>query len=127
MKRFVTTLTAAIIVATSAAATPEVGDVVRASWYGPGLQGNKMANGDRFDMNDPTVVAHKSLPFGTCVVLENIKNSRRIAVEVQDRGPYIHDREFDLSKAAAKKLGYTSSGVARLEIVEINRKGCKSS
>lgn len=124
MNKLVTTLTAAIIVATSAAASPKAGDTVRASWYGPGLQGNLMANGEKFDMNDPTVVAHKSLPFGTCLVLKNTANGKRITVEVKDRGPYVKGREFDLSKAAAKKLDFVNSGVARVEIVEIEHTGC---
>ncbi len=93
---------------------------VRTSWYGPGLQGNSMANGNRFDMNDHTVVAHKSLPFGTKIRLENPENGRVLVVTVQDRGPYVKGRELDVSKAAAERLGFKAQGVATLKARVIN-------
>ena len=50
-----------------ALATSAAGDErVSASWYGDELRGNKTASGERFDPNGRTV-AHKSLPFGTCL------------------------------------------------------------
>jgi len=92
---------------------------VLVSWYGPDFHGNSMANGERYDMNDPTVVAHKLLPFGTKVKLTEIESGNSIIVEVQDRGPYHGERRFDLSRAAAKKLGMLSKGVSlcRVEIL----------
>lgn len=87
-----------------------------ASWYGPGFNGNTMANGKRFDMNDPTVVAHKALPFGTRLRLTNLRNGRVIHAVVQDRGPYIKGRCVDLSKAGAAKLGFLNAGTARVSI-----------
>lgn len=84
----------------------------RASWYGDGLQGNLMANGKRFNMNDASVVAHKSLPFGTKLKITNLNNGRSVRVVVQDRGPYIHGRCVDLSKAAARQIGLLKTGTA---------------
>jgi rare lipoprotein A len=93
---------------------------MHASWYGPGLQGNHMANGDVFDMNDPTVVAHKSLPFGTKLLLENPATGAELVVVVQDRGPFIAGRQLDLSKAAASRLGFLKRGTATLVVTRLN-------
>ncbi len=81
-------------------------ETCKASWYGPGLQGNDMANGDTFDMNDITVVAHKTLPFGTVLIVTNLNNGAVLAVEVQDRGPHVKGRCVDLSRAGSKALGF---------------------
>lgn len=85
-------------------ATGKPGTVV-ASWYGSGFHGRPMANGKRYNMYDPTVVAHKTLPLGTKIEAVNIKNGKRTVLTVQDRGPYIPGRELDLSKEAAAILG----------------------
>lgn len=85
----------------------------RASWYGPGFVGGRMANGERFDPSALTT-AHRSLPFGT--VLEVRFNERSVRVVVSDRGPYVHGRLVDLSRAAAENLGMREQGVARVTI-----------
>ncbi len=89
-----------------------------ASWYGPGFQGRRTANGEIFDPNAMTA-AHKSLPFGTWVRVTNLDNGRSALVRINDRGPFIRGREIDLSAGAAQSLGTIQSGVApvRLEIV----------
>jgi rare lipoprotein A (peptidoglycan hydrolase) len=79
-----------------------------ASWYGPGFHGRKMANGKRYNMYDPTVVANPWLPLGTRIEVTNLKNNKSTVVVVQDRGPYVDwdpDRVLDLSKQAAADLG----------------------
>lgn len=88
-----------------------------ASWYGPGFQGKKMADGKRFDMRKVSV-AHRSLPLGTKVKVINLWNHKSIVTFVRDRGPYIQGRDMDLSYAAAKKLGAVRDGVipVRIEI-----------
>lgn len=91
------------------------------SWYGPGFHSRLMANGEVFNMNDPTVVAHKNLPFGTEVHLRNPENGRQLTVTVKDRGPFIDGREFDLSAAGADKLGFKEKGVTPLEILSIQK------
>jgi len=91
-------------------------ETCRASWYGPGFHGKQMANGDRFSQNDASVVAHKSLPFGTEVRVTNLDNGKSIRVVVQDRGPYIKGRCVDLSKAAAAKLGFINAGTAKVRV-----------
>ena len=111
---FVTTLIVGNLLTSSVMANNDP-DTMTTSWYGPGLQGNQMANGDTFDMNDITVAAHKSLPFGTEIRLTNPENGRSIIVEVQDRGPYIRGRELDVSRAVARRLDFIGDGVVELE------------
>ena len=78
-----------------------------ASWYGPGLYGNKLGCGGT--LNAGTVgVAHKSLPCGTKLVLR--KGNRIVRAEVIDRGPYVGGREFDLTQATKQRLGFGSTG-----------------
>src|SRR4051794_1654852 len=72
-----------------------------ASFYGPGLHGNLTASGERFDQEDFTA-AHRTLPFGTCLVVENTGNRKTAKVRVNDRGPYAKGRVIDVSVAAAR-------------------------
>lgn len=83
--------------------------VGRASWYGPGFQGRRTANGERFNTHALTA-AHKSLPFGTR--LRVCRANTCVVVRVNDRGPYIRGRFLDLSMRAAITIGVTSRGVA---------------
>jgi len=91
-------------------------DEVLVSWYGPGFHGKTMANGKIFNMYDPTIVAHKWLPFGTRVKLTRLDTGRSVVVIVQDRGPYIPGRHFDLSYAAAMELNMIKEGVVRCKV-----------
>ena len=78
-----------------------------ASWYGPGLYGNKLGCGGT--LTPGTVgVAHKSLPCGTRLVLR--KGNRTVRARVIDRGPYVGAREFDLTQATKQRLGFGSTG-----------------
>ena len=85
-----------------------------ASWYGPGFYGNRTANGEVY-YGDQYTAAHKSLPFGTRVRVTNPVTQQTIVVRINDRGPYIGPREFDLSRASAKAVGLIASGVATLQ------------
>lgn len=87
----------------------------KASFYGPGFNGRKCANGQVFDMNKLTC-AHKTLPFGTMLKVTNLKNGKSTIVEVTDRGPYVRGRIIDLSKSAAEKIDMIKAGVANVEI-----------
>ena len=80
-----------------------------ASWYGPGFHGRTTANGEKFDMYELTA-AHKTLPFGTRVVVHNPRTGKEVVVRINDRGPYAKGRVIDLSKAAANALGFKSRG-----------------
>jgi len=85
------------------------------SWYGEFFHGRKMANGKIFDMYNENVIAHKTLAFGTVVEVFNPHNNIVLLAVVEDRGPYIAGRDFDLSYAGAKKLGIVEEGVAKLQ------------
>lgn len=86
-----------------------------ASWYGPKFHGNQMANGERFNMHDPHVVAHKSLPFGTVLSVTNVRNGKKLRAVVKDRGPYVGERCLDLSKAGAAQLGFMGAGITTIK------------
>jgi rare lipoprotein A len=74
-----------------------------ASWYGPGFQGNKTANGEIFDTNDLTA-AHKTLPFNTICRVINLSNDEYVDIRINDRGPYVKGRIIDLSKEAKTQI-----------------------
>lgn len=90
-----------------------------ASYYGPGFQGNKTANGERFNMHDMTA-AHKTLPFNTKVKVYNLTNGKTVIVRINDRGPFKKGRIIDLSKGAAKKIGMLQSGTANVKLEILN-------
>lgn len=95
---------------------------MKASWYGPGFHGRKTANGEIYDQMSFTA-AHKSLKFGTLLKVTNPKNGKSVVIRINDRGPYIHGRDLDLSKAAALELGLMRKGVARMKVEEIKIAG----
>ncbi len=86
-----------------------------ASWYGRALQGHRTASGERFDMNELTA-CHRSLPFGTRVLVTNLANRESVVVRITDRGVLNADRVIDLSAAAADRLGMLRSGVAPVRL-----------
>lgn len=98
------------------AAKEEEGSVV-ASWYGQYHHGRPMANGEPFNMYAPTI-AHKTIPLGTKVRLENPETGERATATVTDRGPYVNGREVDLSYGLAQRLSLVDQGVGNL-ILEV--------
>jgi len=81
-----------------------------ASWYGPYFHGRLSANGETFSQYAMTA-AHKTLPFGTFLLVENQESGDRAIVRVNDRGPYIGERVLDLSQKAALCLNSFEDGV----------------
>lgn len=97
-------------------------DVVRtlrgkAVFYGDKWHGRRTASGERFSQHEMTA-AHRSLPFGTRVRVTNLANGRSVVVRINDRGPYGRDRSriIDLSKKAARELGFIDDGVTRVTV-----------
>lgn len=88
---------------------------VTASYYAEAFHGKKTSNGEIFNMYSLTC-AHKMLPFNTVVKVTNLKNGKSVQVRVNDRGPFVANREMDLSKAAAVKLDMIKSGTAKVNI-----------
>jgi len=87
----------------------------RASWYEFTSQ---TANGEKMDPNELTA-AHRSLPFGTKIRVENLDNGRSVDVRINDRGPFAGNRIIDLSKAAASCLGMIENGIATVRISSV--------
>lgn len=86
----------------------------KATWYGPGLYGNKTACGQRYTRTI-VGVAHKKLPCGTRVVVGY--GRRTVRLKVIDRGPYAHGAKWDLSNGARKLLGFNSTDQIRVGVV----------
>lgn len=77
-----------------------------ASWY---ALHSKTASGER--MNPALLTAaHRTLPFGTKLKVVNQRNGKAVMVRVNDRGPFVKGRVLDLSKAAARALGFVGAG-----------------
>jgi rare lipoprotein A len=103
-------LGAAAIVPVDFAKADQLG---HASWYS--LPANKTANGERMNPHELTA-AHRSLPFGTRVLVENLSNGRSVVVRINDRGPFIGGRIIDLSTAAAASIGMIAAGTAKVRV-----------
>jgi rare lipoprotein A (peptidoglycan hydrolase) len=131
--RWVTSLTALAILAFGAgsaqaasggaspvASTTEGQDLVftpfksaGASWYGPGLYGNKTACGQT--LRATTIgVAHRSLPCGTMVKF--VFEGSAVVAPVIDRGPFVKGRAWDLTAAASEALGFEGVGMVRYAV-----------
>ncbi|MEA3465367.1 MAG: septal ring lytic transglycosylase RlpA family protein [Thermodesulfobacteriota bacterium] len=89
-----------------------------ASWYGIKFHGRKTSNGEIYDMYAMTA-AHKTLPLGVFVRVENQNNGLVDVVRVNDRGPFVAGRIIDLSYAAAKKLAVVGPGTAPVVITAL--------
>jgi len=104
---------------TAPGVTPETVPVTsqsgEASWYGRPHHGRPTASGEIFDMNQLTA-AHRTLPFGTRVLVTNLRNGRSVEVRINDRGPHVADRIIDLSFAAAQALDSSSVGTIPVRI-----------
>ena len=89
-----------------------------ASWYGAEFQGMPTASGPPFDMNALTW-AHRKLPLGTRIRVTDLMNLRSAVLKVNDRGPFVGNRVLDVSRAAARCLGFLGAGLApvRIEVV----------
>jgi len=86
-----------------------------ASWYGDPFHGRLTASGETFDKTALTA-AHRSLPFGTLILVRNLDNGLEVTVRVTDRGPFVAGRILDLSEAAGRILGMAATGTARVAL-----------
>lgn len=69
---------------------------------------------------DRPSAAHRTLPFGTVVRVENLDNGREALVRINDRGPFVRGRILDLSRAAARDLGMIGAGIARIKLTVVH-------
>ena len=87
----------------------------KASWY---KMGTKTASGERMNAS-ALAAAHRSLPFGTKVRVENLANGRSVVVRINDRGPFSGGRVIDLTRGAAEQIGMIKSGVASVKVTVV--------
>lgn len=86
-----------------------------ASWYGSQYHNRRTASGELFDKNALTA-AHKTLSFGTWVMVTNIDNGYRVTVKINDRGPNVENRIIDVSEKAASELRMKDAGLAKVTL-----------
>jgi rare lipoprotein A len=96
-------------------AQPGYDEVGVATWYGAQYHYRRTADGETFDADRPSA-AHTTLPLPCLVEVTNLDNGRRIRVRVNDRGPFVRGRILDLSRQAAKDLGFYGRGSARVRV-----------
>ena len=87
----------------------------KASYYSAKYQNRKTASGERFN-NRLMTAAHKSLPFGTKVIVTNINNGKTAVVTINDRGPYVKGRIIDLTQSAFSKIENLDKGIVEVKI-----------
>ncbi|MFZ3208852.1 MAG: septal ring lytic transglycosylase RlpA family protein [Geobacteraceae bacterium] len=90
-----------------------------ATYYGKRYNGKRTTSGQRYDPGKMTA-AHQSLPFGTRVKVINLANAREVVVTINDRCRKRRQPYIDISRSAAKKLGFLGKGRARVRIVPLD-------
>ena len=96
----------AIGIALGTATVPAAAQCGRASWY---ALHSRTASGERMNPSALTA-AHRTLPLGSVIRVTNRRNGKVVTVRINDRGPFIRGRILDLSRAAARRLGFVRSG-----------------
>ena len=86
-----------------------------ASYFNDKYHGQRTASGERYNKFDLTA-AHASLPFGTVIRVVNLQNNRSVNVRINSRAHRSNRRLLDLSKQAAKELGFLNAGLAKVKI-----------
>jgi rare lipoprotein A len=89
-----------------------------ASYYADKFEGRRTSSGERFKQSKMTG-AHNTLPLGTWIRVTRIDNGKQVVVKINDRMHPRNPRLVDLSKAAAKKLGYIGMGVVMVSVVPL--------
>lgn len=106
-------------------ASPGFAEVGEASWYGgdgDGFEGRPTANGELYDPERLTC-AHRTLPLGSHVEIENLETRRSVILRVNDRGPFIRGRIVDVSRRAARELGFLGRGTAKVRLRPVTPDG----
>lgn len=91
------------------------GQVGTASFYDASFNGRPTANGETY-RDDRLTAAHRTFRFGTRVRVTNLENRKSVVVTVNDRGPYVGGRVIDLSRRAARTLGFVEDGTTRVRV-----------
>ena len=94
---------------------PRYDQVGVASWYGY-ESGRTTSNGEAFLTDNQATAAHRTLPIPSMLEVTNLDNGRSIRVRLNDRGPFVPGRLIDLSRDAARRLGFLEKGTARVRV-----------
>jgi rare lipoprotein A len=86
-----------------------------ASYYGSWFEGRPMANGRPF-RNDAMTAASRTFGLGSQIRVCTIRYRRCVSLTVTDRGPYVRGRVIDVTRAAARRLGFEHDGIAEVTI-----------
>lgn len=105
--------------AASAATTADEGVIGTASYYAKRYNGRRMSSGKRYDPQKLTA-AHPTLPLGTKVKVVNVANNREVTVTITDRCRKRVSHFIDLSREAARKLGFLGRGVTEVRIITLD-------
>jgi len=81
--------------------------------YGDEFAGLPTANGEILDQNALTA-AHPSLPLPSLMRVRNPATGREVVVRVNDRGPFENGAALQVSREAARRLGFEGAGAAEL-------------
>lgn len=106
---------AALFIATQPAFAREFTQFGIASFYSDYYNGRTMANGAAF-YNTSDSCAHRTLRFGTRLLITNTQTGATTTCVVRDRGPFINGRIIDLSKATFDDIALLSSGLVSVKI-----------
>jgi rare lipoprotein A len=102
------------LVLSSIAICPVHAETGIAAFYG----GGRTASGE-VTVATGLTAAHRTLPFGTSVLVTNVRNGKTVVVRITDRGPYGRGRIIDVSRAAAHQLDMIDSGTAKVSVAPI--------
>ncbi len=96
------------------------GVIGKATYYKKRYNGRRTSSGMIYNQKKLTA-AHPDIPFGTKVKVVNLANNRSVVVTVNDRCPERSFEFIDLSRAAARKLGFLRKGVATVRIIPVEK------
>ena len=88
-----------------------------ASYYADKFHKRPTTSGEKYDKSGFTA-AHKTLPFGTIILVTNLKNDSTVLLKVNDRIPS-PKRILDVSMAGAKQLNFVRDGLTKVRIESI--------
>lgn len=104
-----------LVWSTALFAQGDIETVGMASFYANKFEGRRTSSGEIFHQRKFTC-AHRTLPFGTQLLVTNLANQKSVVVTVNDRGPYGKGRVVDLTTAAAKELDFIKDGTTRVQL-----------
>jgi rare lipoprotein A len=115
MRYYFTTIVLLVSLFTFQSAFAQSEEYGFASFYDDSFQDSKTASGEPYDKAKYTG-AHKTLPFGTIVLVTRLDTKESVKIRINDRGPYIKGRIVELSKQAAEKIDLVKAGVSKVKI-----------